>query len=1097
MDAPAPAFDPQLLAQQLAFVRRLARGLAGGADAADELAARTVAAAWAQRPETGVAFRGWLRRVAQRLMRREREADARRLAREQAVARPEATPPADELAAQLELTRRITAALEALDEPFRRTLFERYFLDRAPSAIAAASGVPLATVKSRLARGLEQLRRRLDVVHGGRRDGWMAAIVPWIGGPAIVATKTKALPLAVAALLIASGSVALVQPWKGVAADEETREAPIAVAAAEGGGAQERGTAAERGAASDRGEAVVGRAVREALPREPAAPPFTAGVVVDEQGAAIAGVNVVANRLGLTDDAEGRLGMAGLDLSSVAEQRVAISDAEGRFAVAEPGDLLGSLHFVKEGFAAVEVHDLAADAGDRQALRVVLPRQREIRGVVRDSEGRPIPRARMGVGAVVESGEPWITRVARHLPDAPRYVACATFLGQMLRADDDGRFAFLSLPAARFTVGASATGYLHAGELDQHVGSTWEPRLVRSDALFDLTDAKSGAPIEQAALLLLDAETGDLLRRGVNRGYSAGGDVPPGRHFVPLGIGERFAVLPEWLDERRGGGPRTVVVHVAAVGYAAASLRLDLDAKREPPHVAIALARDDGGVRPIAIGGTVNRAARLGLHLLHPDESPDGVDRRKPLLETASAPDGRFAFRDLPRARWLLVARADGCATWSRVVESPDDAIEVALEEEATLEVAVLDGDGAPVAGATVLLQRLDGDGRRAWRGEGDDEGLVRFPGLPSGRFDLAAFEVGADEVARDDSVDAERGRGVASWPFDDSCFADGRATTVEAGATARVEATLIEPVAVELQLVTPDGQPATAARLLGGSALEGPHFALLDDAAARKRLMPAVGDDGVARMELWPGRYSLEIAAGGVKEHAEVAVPRATSYATTVTVRAPLPSGEWRGRLVELGSGRPIAFRDVELHVSPGGGRSVSGGTATTDRDGRFAFAAAPAGAGLLYLHADERSSGGRGGVPDLESRWPAAQRKIEIAVKQPGVPVDEVVIELPAIRGADGSVATLPCRIEVVDADSRAPLPGTNVMVRALLGDVVIDLAKWKSDDHGRAEGRLWDAPRYRLFAGVDQGYRTAVIELEPQDGAVVATIELTRLK
>src|SRR5262245_36960096 len=146
MDGNAPAFDPQLLAQQLAFVRRLARGLARGADEADELAARTVAAAWTQRPATGAAFGGWLRRVAQRLRRREREADARRVAREHAVARPEATPPADELAAQLELTRRITAALEALDEPFRRTLFDRYFLDRTPSEIAAATDVPLATV---------------------------------------------------------------------------------------------------------------------------------------------------------------------------------------------------------------------------------------------------------------------------------------------------------------------------------------------------------------------------------------------------------------------------------------------------------------------------------------------------------------------------------------------------------------------------------------------------------------------------------------------------------------------------------------------------------------------------------------------------------------------------------------------------------------------------------------------------------------------------------------------------------------------------------------------------------------------------------------
>ena len=103
-------------------------------------------------------------------------ADARRRGREWDVARPEAEPSTADLHERIARERALVDLVMALDEPYHRTILLRYFEGLAPPAIAEREGVPVATVKTRLRRALEQLRERLDAQHDGERGVWMLAL---------------------------------------------------------------------------------------------------------------------------------------------------------------------------------------------------------------------------------------------------------------------------------------------------------------------------------------------------------------------------------------------------------------------------------------------------------------------------------------------------------------------------------------------------------------------------------------------------------------------------------------------------------------------------------------------------------------------------------------------------------------------------------------------------------------------------------------------------------------------------------------------------------------------------------------------------------
>src|SRR5262249_47014883 len=84
----------------------------------------------------------------------------------------------------------------ALEEPYRSTLLARYFDELPPTEIARALDVSVETVKTRLKRGLAQLRERLDSIRpeGTTLEaGLLPLCSPWVGTVAPVGAKIAAL----------------------------------------------------------------------------------------------------------------------------------------------------------------------------------------------------------------------------------------------------------------------------------------------------------------------------------------------------------------------------------------------------------------------------------------------------------------------------------------------------------------------------------------------------------------------------------------------------------------------------------------------------------------------------------------------------------------------------------------------------------------------------------------------------------------------------------------------------------------------------------------------------------------------------------------
>jgi iron(II)-dependent oxidoreductase len=147
----ASDFGRELLAQS-EWLRALARTLVQDAELAEDLVQETWLSALRTRPAPEGGLRGWLGTV---LRNRARTRDVV----ERACVQQE-----------------VVAAVMALDEPYRETLLLRYFDELPPRTIAAHMHVPVSTVKSRLARGLERLRERLDASHAGERRVWMGSV---------------------------------------------------------------------------------------------------------------------------------------------------------------------------------------------------------------------------------------------------------------------------------------------------------------------------------------------------------------------------------------------------------------------------------------------------------------------------------------------------------------------------------------------------------------------------------------------------------------------------------------------------------------------------------------------------------------------------------------------------------------------------------------------------------------------------------------------------------------------------------------------------------------------------------------------------------
>lgn len=336
--------SPDLLATHGRALRGLAYSLLRDADAAEDVVQETWLACLRYPGSMPVRLSSWLGTVASRLALRRKRGESRRRVREGRAASPERLEALQQRTLEREeALRSVTEALLALEEPFKTALLLRFFEERTPSEIAAELGLPVTTVKSRIARGLERLRARLGAELGDEERSTRALLVlAGTGAPVVphvppsrpiaapltgtLASLSATLQLKVAAafVLLAGGAL-----WWNRAREEHLSPAPAVLARSGASGASHAQLQAPDRAAPEaippadaaepRREALVSEPTAEA-PAEVATPSAgfvyrLSGTIRDERDLPLAGARVF-------------LGLKGLPLN-----RVAVTDEEGRFAL--------------------------------------------------------------------------------------------------------------------------------------------------------------------------------------------------------------------------------------------------------------------------------------------------------------------------------------------------------------------------------------------------------------------------------------------------------------------------------------------------------------------------------------------------------------------------------------------------------------------------------------------------------------------------------------------------------------------------------------------------------------------------------------------
>jgi RNA polymerase sigma-70 factor (ECF subfamily) len=756
--------NPQILLAHESFVRALARTLLADEDRADDAVQETWLAALASPPRAAAAndvggVRAWLSRVVRNFVRQQQRASARRARRERIASRGEAIPSAREIVEIESARRRLVDAVLALDEPCRTVILLRFYGDKPPRTIARQLGVPVETVRSRLKRGLRQLRERLGA---GARDDWFHAApllaslrIPFeeiaagappsaavAAGAVIMKTGTK---VACAVLLVA-GALAVLSPLLVDRFLDAGRTG--AAATPSPGRAPSHGTA-DRGAPPpppDEGaETAPGPAAAAAV--------AVTGVVRDAGGAPVPGAKVVSFAATI-----GRAVSPDEPGSAEGPVRAARTDASGRFAVAvDPQSPVASLIADAAGFSPAFVD--AARAGDDVVIG--LDRARVLTGFVRDLAGKPVPGAKVT----------WLGLLARARIERSGTAAA------------DGAYRVDGIPspeALRAT--ASYDAWVQAvadGFAPMVVPFGWTRLRAREDLTFDLFLPR-GATLRGR---ILDADTQEpvpnatvvLWTTGASIGFS-GWDSPYGYaevgrttsddagRYVMARIPAEGIPYPAigHYDER---GQVVGFVAAFAPGYVAASGGVSLVADGESVAVDLLCwpaAGVEGRVvdergRPVA-GASVQCAttgpvARRGGWL--PERYRDAL--RSFAITDA---DGRYAIRgcaaprsDAPaKVEALDVAYAKVQEGWSETRPSAEIVVHAGRTTSApdlvmtpfpgTL-LRVVDASGNAVGGATVtgsgadLTTGLDGTCRKAFSpteirraGSGPIEVIVRAPGF-------------------------------------------------------------------------------------------------------------------------------------------------------------------------------------------------------------------------------------------------------------------------------------------------------------------------------------------------------------------------------
>ena len=195
-------------------MQALAVSLLADGHRAEDVVQESYLAALRHPPHSADSLRAWLGRVVRNVASNIRRGEARRTDREGQVARSDVVVSTEEIVRRIGVERQVADALLEVSEAYRSALYLRFYEDLPPREIARRLGIPVETVRSRVRRGLEAMRSRLDHEYGGDRRSWCLALLPWLRRPAPFARR--AWPLADATLAkgaLLAATILLVLPW--------------------------------------------------------------------------------------------------------------------------------------------------------------------------------------------------------------------------------------------------------------------------------------------------------------------------------------------------------------------------------------------------------------------------------------------------------------------------------------------------------------------------------------------------------------------------------------------------------------------------------------------------------------------------------------------------------------------------------------------------------------------------------------------------------------------------------------------------------------------------------------------------------------------
>ncbi|MCA9570918.1 MAG: RNA polymerase sigma factor, partial [Myxococcales bacterium] len=198
------------------YLRRLARALLRDSDGAEDAVQETWLKASQAGPVAEGSRRAWLGTVLRNVVRQNWRTAARRSRREQRATRRQEAPSTVHEVARLEQAEHLLDALRAMAVEKRHVLEMRYFEGLPPRHIAERLGIPVDTVKTRLRRGLAELRTRLGAEES--RD-WKQRLALALGLPLGLPWRSVVLPVACGLALVVGATL-----WSGVFSPPEAPE---------------------------------------------------------------------------------------------------------------------------------------------------------------------------------------------------------------------------------------------------------------------------------------------------------------------------------------------------------------------------------------------------------------------------------------------------------------------------------------------------------------------------------------------------------------------------------------------------------------------------------------------------------------------------------------------------------------------------------------------------------------------------------------------------------------------------------------------------------------------------------------------------------